>query len=95
MKRAGAKGSGKFQRISWDEAIDTIASKIAEVKEKYGPYTIGNLAMAGVMNFPLASWLGAGCTGWSGCSTAGVAEPELWVMGRPQARKDRQHEETC
>lgn len=37
MKRAGAKGEGKFQRISWDEALDTIAERLKESKEKYGP----------------------------------------------------------
>ena len=26
-KRAGDKGEGKWQRISWDEALDTIAAK--------------------------------------------------------------------
>ncbi len=37
MKRVGAKGEGKFQRITWDEALDTIAEKLLESKEKYGP----------------------------------------------------------
>ncbi len=41
LKRAGAKGEGKWQRISWDEAFDTIASKLLELKEKYGPECLG------------------------------------------------------
>jgi len=40
LKRAGEKGEGKWQRISWDEALDTIANKMKEVKEKYGPEAI-------------------------------------------------------
>ena len=36
LKRAGPKGSGKFKRISWDEALDTVANKIKETIEKYG-----------------------------------------------------------
>jgi anaerobic dimethyl sulfoxide reductase subunit A len=36
MKRVGKRGEGKFERISWEEAFDAIASKLAEVKEKYG-----------------------------------------------------------
>lgn len=39
MKLVGEKGSGKFERISWEEALDTIASKLKEHKEKYGPET--------------------------------------------------------
>lgn len=37
MKRVGARGEGKWERISWDEALDTIAGKLSEIKEKYGP----------------------------------------------------------
>lgn len=37
MRRAGERGSGKWQRISWDEALDAIAEKLTENKKKYGP----------------------------------------------------------
>jgi anaerobic selenocysteine-containing dehydrogenase len=40
MKRVGARGEGKWQRISWDEALDTISKKWLEIKEKYGPEAI-------------------------------------------------------
>jgi len=36
MKRVGERGEGKWERISWDEALDTIADKIREVKETHG-----------------------------------------------------------
>jgi anaerobic dimethyl sulfoxide reductase subunit A len=36
MKRVGDRGSGKWERISWDEALNTIAGKMKETKDKYG-----------------------------------------------------------
>jgi anaerobic selenocysteine-containing dehydrogenase len=36
QKRVGERGEDKWQRISWDEAIDTIAGKLNSIKEKYG-----------------------------------------------------------
>jgi len=40
MKRVGEKGEGKWQRISWDEALDTISLKIKQAREEYGPESI-------------------------------------------------------
>lgn len=40
LKRAGERGGGKWQKISWDEALDTISKKFKEIIEKYGPETI-------------------------------------------------------
>lgn len=36
MKRVGKRGEGKFERITWDEALDTIAREIERIKSKYG-----------------------------------------------------------
>jgi anaerobic selenocysteine-containing dehydrogenase len=40
LKRAGSKGEGKWQRISWDEALDTIAGAMNRAKERYGAESI-------------------------------------------------------
>jgi anaerobic selenocysteine-containing dehydrogenase len=46
MKRVGEKGEGKFERITWDEAIKTIADKLTELKAKYGPESLGTVSPA-------------------------------------------------
>lgn len=40
MKRIGKRGEGKFERISWDEAIETISKKLKETISKYGNESI-------------------------------------------------------
>ena len=40
MKRVGPKGSGKYERISWDEALSTIKSKWTEIIDQYGSTAI-------------------------------------------------------
>ena len=36
MLRVGRRGENRWKRISWDEAIDIIAKKLMETREKYG-----------------------------------------------------------
>lgn len=48
MKRVGAKGEGKFERISWDEALDTIAAKFKEIAA-VEPQSILPCSYAGTM----------------------------------------------
>ncbi len=40
LKRVGARGEGKWQRISWDEAYDTIEKKLKDIREKYGAESV-------------------------------------------------------
>ena len=44
VRRVGAKGEGKFQRITWDEALETIAYTLKENKAKYGAESYGVLS---------------------------------------------------
>ena len=36
MRRVGAKGEGRFERISWDEALDEIAARLQAIAAEFG-----------------------------------------------------------
>ncbi|MEA2249497.1 MAG: hypothetical protein QOH46_4026 [Solirubrobacteraceae bacterium] len=40
LRRVGAKGEGRFERIGWDEAIDAIAARLSETIEAHGPQAV-------------------------------------------------------
>jgi anaerobic dimethyl sulfoxide reductase subunit A len=40
MKRVGERGEGKFERISWDEALDTVASELIRIRDTHGNASI-------------------------------------------------------
>jgi len=44
LRRIGEKGEGKFEKITWDQALDIIADKLQEQKEKYGPESLAVLS---------------------------------------------------
>lgn len=46
LKRAGERGEGKWERISWDQALDEIAAKMLEIRDKYGPAAISFWSLA-------------------------------------------------
>ena len=52
LKRIGDRGSGRYQEISWQQALDEIAEKLLDVRERYGSEALAIHAgtRTGVMN---------------------------------------------
>jgi thiosulfate reductase/polysulfide reductase chain A len=40
MIREGARGEGKWKRVSWDEALNYTAEKLKEIMDKHGPQSV-------------------------------------------------------
>ena len=47
MRRIGPRGSGKWEKISWDEALDEIAGKLGRLRNTYGPECISAITGTG------------------------------------------------
>jgi anaerobic selenocysteine-containing dehydrogenase len=80
LRRAGPKGSGHFERISWNEALDTIAERFAAIAASTdGPQAILPYSYAGTMGLVQSSSmdrrffhrLGASLLDRTICATAG------------------------
>jgi anaerobic selenocysteine-containing dehydrogenase len=82
LKRVGKKGDGRFERIGWDEALDTIAAKFAAIAASDdGPQAIVPYSYCGTMGLlqycsmdrRFFHRLGASLLDRTICSTAGKA----------------------
>ena len=40
LKRVGERGEGKWEEISWDEALDLIEEKLGKIREDFGPESV-------------------------------------------------------
>jgi anaerobic selenocysteine-containing dehydrogenase len=49
LRRTGAKGSGEFAAISWDDALDLVAEKFLRAEQQYGPQAVWPYYYAGTM----------------------------------------------
>lgn len=65
LKRVGKRGSDKFERISWDQALSEIAQKLSVVRDRYGSeaLAIQSGSRTGVLNIIGALPLFAGLWG--------------------------------
>ncbi|MCP3869794.1 MAG: molybdopterin-dependent oxidoreductase, partial [Gammaproteobacteria bacterium] len=49
LKRIGAKGTGEFVRLSWDEALDEVVGNLERAASEYGPETVWPYYYGGTM----------------------------------------------
>ncbi len=49
LRRKGPKGSGQFERISWDDALDLTAEAMLAAERRYGPEAVWPYYYAGTM----------------------------------------------
>jgi DmsA/YnfE family anaerobic dimethyl sulfoxide reductase A subunit len=47
MRRVGPRGSGSWERISWDEALDEVAAQMLRIRAAYGPAAILDCSRSG------------------------------------------------
>lgn len=43
LRRVGERGSGEWERVSWSEALDDIASRLSALREEYGAGTLASM----------------------------------------------------
>jgi anaerobic dimethyl sulfoxide reductase subunit A len=98
LKRIATRGEGKFERISWDEALDTVAEELKQVKRAYGPAAILHLSSGGDMAVlhdsaartgRLLCLMGGYSRPWGIFSCEGLAFSELTTYGPGFSKSSR------
>ncbi len=89
QRRVGGKGAGRFERISWDEALDEIARRLKSIIARYGSEAVLPYSYAGTMGLIQGASmdrrffhrLGASRLERTICSAAGTAALNM-TLGR-------------
>ena len=61
LRRTGAKGSGQFARISWDEALDEIADRFNAAERDFGAQSVWPYYYAGTMGLVMRDGITVNC----------------------------------
>ncbi len=85
MRRVGAKGEGRFERITWDQALDEAAAGLRRVATEWGPEAVLPYSYGGTMGYLNGSGmdrrffhrLGASLLARTICAEAGAAAMTL------------------
>ena len=92
MKRTGERGSGRFEIISWDEALQAISGQIKKTIKLYGSesiYFLVNTGSLSTLNNTRAATerffglLGKCTTAWGNVSFEGALQSSLATFGTP------------
>jgi anaerobic dimethyl sulfoxide reductase subunit A len=92
MKRAGKRGEGKFERISWDEALDQVSERLKHTLRTFGNeavfriYGTGNIGgvVSGREHIDrLMNLLGGQLNYYNSYSTAQIAHGMYYTYGKP------------
>ena len=89
LKRASARGEGKWMRVSWDEALNDIAGRIRQAIQEGRPnevmYHVGRPGEDGYTERVLAAWGVDGHNSHTNiCSSSGRAGYQYWMgLDRP------------
>lgn len=81
LRRVGERGEGKWQRISWDEAISTVASRLKEIRDRGEPHTL--IWMSGRNRGQMGGLIGRFLSAYG--SPNDVGHSSICADGSPQA----------
>jgi anaerobic selenocysteine-containing dehydrogenase len=70
LKRVGPRGSGQFEQVSWDEALDSIADQLNQIAAQYGPRAVCMYTGRGTFERSLCDLM----------TPAGVRESSAWNL---------------
>jgi len=99
LRRTGPRGSGQFEPVSWEEALDEVAERLSTTRERYGPTAVLHATGAGSVSGVGISGSSAShrfFTFWDGVSLAAGNESNYnasmaahWMLGGGVPASDR------